>query len=679
MAGSVPPRLALATLLAGLCAVAPASASCQTERCHEQAARSSLEHLATMEREIGSSNDPQAWRSFFAELGGELAHRRAAASYEARLRWELPLILADPGAAEAAHAARLASWRRRWSQRFPESAEPWCSSANRERDLDSALELLDEGLARGADAEGIADCRALVRSWRGAAAEVAAELEAAIALSPEDPRLHDRLVKVLGYGGSRDEAAARTLAIERRARLFPESAEAQTAWIHALVEAGRADEASALVLDLLDDPFDADELQNLCYYNLPAAARLACLEAVLAAQPPGELTGEARFERDNLHGAIRQAALKAGDVDRAVEALRSVHPESRVREWSEAMFEAPSGLDLCPALREEFRSGMESPDPESEAYDYRGYLTLLERLSSCGSDLELRIALERLDPGGSGETPEARLDRLQANASSRWDGYERYRAMLASPPATRLPYFVDLARQHPEEARYAVEAARAHDLLNEVGASARWYEEAIRREPEKEPDLRIRKSELFLRHGELDGARREARAVAALPNASPRNRAEADYFLGRVERLEGDPVGAIARFERYFLLRHRFDSCATCDRPLLLQLFELGDRERLARYLAERGRAIDRFESELSTCRIFRSVVRRCPSDATSTELELAETGGCRFLASTASERSPGQEEPVLLPACPESWSDRSLWFRDDQVLRVYDDLMDVD
>jgi hypothetical protein len=675
----IPLRLALATLVAGLGAIAPVSASCQTERCRESAYRHELEYLAQLEKDAADSDDPAVWRRFIDELTGELSAWRGIASYEARFRWELPLILADPAAAQAEHDRRLTYWRERWRARFPESAEPWCSGAQRAPDLDAAIRVLDEAATNGADADGIADCRAEIRFSRGESAAVVAELEAAIAVDPEDVRLHDRLVSVLASDWKREYSAARAAAIERRARHFRTDAEAQEALVQSLISNGEKDEASALVLELLDEGFDGRELRRICRSDLPATIRLACLEARLA-DTPREGSEEAIWEYDDLQQEILAAAIAAGEISRAEDALRRIRPLNLVSVWTEIVAAGKLAPELCSALRDDLRERIEVPTPETP-HAFRSYLSLLEPLSACEGEVDLLTILDRLDPEGSSETPEQRLSRLHARSTSMYDGLERYRAMLASPPATRLPKLVGLARQHPEKAMYAVDVARAHDLLKDVTASATWYEEAIRREPAKEPDLRIKKSELYLRHGDLAGARREALAVAVLRNSSPRNRAEADYFLGRVERLEGAVDSAITRFESYFLLRQTYDLCFGCDRPLLFQLFERSDRARLARYLNRRRDAIAQFESRSpAPCGSNRLYARFCPSMHESAELALAVVGGCRFLDLEEAKLSPSSGgDSVLLPGCPEAWSDRSRWFRDDQVLRVYDDLMDVD
>ena len=258
----------------------------------------------------------------------------------------------------------------------------------------------------------------------------------------------------------------------------------------------------------------------------------------------------------------------------------------------------------CPLFLTAFEKGL----PSSTKHQVRDLATALR---ACGEE-ERAQSLEGDSALVAPAEPAARsaVDDDDASDLRRHGDYLRSGALperndvegVAKSASDRLVAEIETwAREEPDAVLPPLYLAFHHEHAGRADRALEVWQRLVDRHPD-EPDLLVAMGAAALRLDRPATVRRVAERLRSRA-VNARQKAEADYLLGRLARREGRWEEASDRLSRYFLLRIRYRGCQRtgCDAALVHHLVEAGDRERLSAYLTARTAAIAEYEDIMWT------------------------------------------------------------------------------
>lgn len=593
-----PGRAAILLLLAALCAPAPADASCQSPLCQQQYRLHDREREAELRQRLAADPaDAEAVRSLLQVLGNMVGRERAIAEYEAAYSWQ-------PAAAFDELERTVAGETRRLTERLArlEADDPraWCGYATSLADPEARLAALRQRLDDEPDQPELVSCLARELARQEHREEAVALLRAFLVGHPER-FVASTLVDLL----EKDEEAI-VAVLEDVAARRPEAIELQTDLLRRYYRPRAGDElrrrGDALVRRLLATPLSLAEHQSLCWtVSGSDDVHRECLHQLMATPFSGEDPEQLASARRSALDSLISAARHARSWERLEPLLAAVPAADLAATWS-SVVDFTRG-DFCPQFLAAHQRGIEW----HEEWQAR---RLVEALRRCGEEaraLELVVEAGLLREDGSDRTAhQVAAEDLRRHPFAPFPPGQqalparRYLADTVERPAPGVRAGLERwAREEPQElAPWLVLAALAEQAGEKAEAMAS-YEAAFAGRPD-DLDLQVALGAAALRLGYPDIVRAAARWLRSARTANPRQRAEADYLLGRLARREGRWEEASDLLAAYFVDRLRAEGCsrtrAACDRAFVLHLVEAGDRHRLDDYLTRRAAAIASFE-----------------------------------------------------------------------------------
>lgn len=584
-------------LLVGLAAASAADASCQTLLCQQQYRQHDREHEAELRQRLGADPaDAEAVRGLLRVLGNKVGRERAIAEYEAAYSWQPAGALDDLERTVADETRRLTE---RLARLEADDPHAWCGYATGLVDPEARLAALRQRLDEEPDRPELVSClgRELARQER---LEEAVALLRAFLVGHPERSVAATLVGLL----AKDEGAI-VAVLEDVAARRPEAIDLQTDLLRRYFRPRSSDElrrrGDALARRLLATPLSLADHQSVCRaLSQGDDVYRECLHQLLATPFVGEDPEQLASARQSALDSLISAAQHARSWERLEPLLAAVSAADLAATWA-SVVDFTRG-DFCPQFLAAFGRGIEW---QEEWHARR----LVEALRRCGDEArarELVVAAGLLREDGSDRTA-----HQVAAEDLRRDPFAPFPPGQHALPARR--YLVDAveraapglraglerwAREEPQELVPWLVLAGLAERAGDKDEAMASYQAAFAGRPD-DLDLQVALGAAALRLGQPEIVLGAARWLRSARTAKARHRAEADYLLGRLARLEGRWEEASDLLAGYFLARLRAEGCVrsrACDRAFVLHLVEAGDRRRLDDYLARRAAAIASFE-----------------------------------------------------------------------------------
>lgn len=689
-------RAAILFLLLGFAAAPAAEASCQTPYCHHRYSLHARDRETELRRRMAADpTDAEAVERLLDLLGRKVDRERSLGEYDAALTWRAPPTLDELEHAVAEETRRLEELLTRLQAEDPRA---WCRYATGLAEPEARLAALRRRLDEEPDQPELVSClgRELARQERRD--EAIAGLRSFLVAQPER-HVALTLIDLLD-----DDEAAVLAVLEEQAARRPDDITTQLDLLRRYFRPRAREElrrrGEALTRRLLATPLSLADHRSLCS-TVPSTngeVYRGCLHQLLAAPFPTEDAEEVASARWSALRSLVTEAIHARAWDRLEPLLAAVPATELVSTWSQVIDHTRG--DFCPQFLAAHRRGIEWQD-EWQARN------LVRALRRCGDEArarELAAAAGLLREDGSDATAnEVAIDDLRRAPfvpfppGVRHLPARRYVTSLVERAGPGLRAGLERwAREEPHELMPWLAIAALAERAGETEEAMTALQTAFASRPD-DLDLQVALGAAALRLDRPEVARAAARWLRTDRTANARQRAEADYLLGRLARREGRWEEASELLAGYFLGRLRADGCRgveACDRALVLHLVELGDQARLDDYLAARAQAVEVLLAPRppwppdQPCRVGRGPV--CPRllelDLAPLALDCVSPRALARLSALAEERPDDDALAARLAAarsrrvCTETeLSDPETLFPDDQLLALSWSLREVD
>ena len=506
-----------------------------------------------------------------------------------------------------------------WQRHSPENPDPWMHMAELHGDPETAVEVLQRGLEVLPGHSRLVDFLAIKLHEAGRTREGLGLLREHVAAFEDDQEAWLMLHNFSHYLDG-EEIEGLPSGTDLRLEVARETVDRWPENPSTVAEAFLYEDQDPSQMDayldrLLAETWEPKPLAALCgrlFWGPGDDSKdprtETCFRRLVSLLEPVASTEEERSMLWNAHQQLLRWGLQHEEPELPKEILLTSPDYGWVDLWQSYVYERPA--EGCGLLAEQLESGALDERVFSKIQECpRRTEILLPLLRECGLAIEMGGLEESLRGQFEGMSLEelgnwreivgpwvrAELERRVGLEPGNADLYQA----LAEQFSEGSPGWIEVHQRWAKADSQTLEPLfrLATRFLNaeDFASLGEVLGQGIERRPE-EAELQLAAAVTAFLGGDLVAAEKQAKAISEAVDTSHRERVEAGYLLGRIQRERGDLEGATGPLQVYFETLLRFEPCASeqffCDMPYLDHLAEMGDRPRLEKYFDLRKQAI---------------------------------------------------------------------------------------